>query len=273
MRYLGMDVPAKSTVWCLLDAQGEVVSEGRTPTTAPALAALVRELGPAGEVLAGQEVGTLTYLVYDAVTAAGTPLLSFNAQQLRMIAASRKKTDRRAAYWIAKALQAGMYPQPVYVPTGAIRELRALLSQRRVLHTDYNRWRYRARAYLRAGGYPAAPGATALRAALTPGNAATCGAPASLTNALALCQRQEAALRAELAQMDAALRARTQTVAPIRRLMTVPGIGPLTAAMIYVCRGVVRHHGRHDNRGKVSYVRSPTLAPSPRLARSEVSVG
>ena len=191
MRYLGMDVPAKSTVWCLLDAQGEVVSEGRTPTTAPALAALVRELGPAGEVLAGQEVGTLTYLVHDAVTAAGTPLLSFNAQQLRMIAASRKKTDRRAAYWIAKALQAGMYPQPVYVPTGAIRELRALLSQRRVLHTDYNRWRYRARAYLRAGGYPAAPGATALRAALTPGNAATCGAPASLTNALALCQRQE----------------------------------------------------------------------------------
>ena len=191
MRYLGMDVPAKSTVWCLLDAQGEVVSEGRTPTTAPALAALVRELGPAGEVLAGQEVGTLTYLVYDAVTAAGTPLLSFNAQQLRMIAASRKKTDRRAAYWIAKALQAGMYPHPVYVPTGEIRELRALLSQRRVLHADYNRWRYRARAYLRAGGYPAAPGATALRAALTPGNAATCGAPASLTNALALCQRQE----------------------------------------------------------------------------------
>ncbi len=92
MRYLGMDVHAKSTVWCLLDAQGEVVSEGRTPTTAPALAALVRELGPAGEVLAGQEVGTLTYLVHDAVTAAGTPLLSFNAQQLRMIAASRKKT-------------------------------------------------------------------------------------------------------------------------------------------------------------------------------------
>src|SRR3989442_2040619 len=86
---------------------------------------------PLPTLLAGQEVGTQTYLVHDAVTAAGTTLLSFNAQQLRMIAASRKKTDRRDAYWIAKALQSGMYPHPVYVPTGEIRELRALLSQRR----------------------------------------------------------------------------------------------------------------------------------------------
>jgi transposase len=240
VRYLGMDVHAKSTVWCLLDAQGEVVREDRTPTTAAALATLVRQLTQEDTVLAGQEVGTLTYLVHDAVTAAGTTLLSFNAQHLRMIAASRKKTDRRDAYWIAKALQSGMYPHPVYVPTGEIRELRALLSQRRVLHADYNRWRHRARTYLRAGGYRVAPGVTALRAALAPGNAGTRGAPPSLTDALALCQRQEAALRAELAQLDGALRARTQAVAAIGRLMTVPGIGPLTAAMVYAWVGDVR---------------------------------
>lgn len=240
MRYLGMDVHAKGTVWCLLDAQGEVVREGHSPTTAAALAALVRELGSVDEVLAGQEVGTLTYLVHDAVTAAGTTLLSFNAQQLRMIAASRQKTDRRDAYWIAKALQSGMYPPPVYVPTGEIRELRALLSQRRVLHADYNRWRHRARTYLRAGGYSVASGGTALRAALAPGNAATRGAPPSLTDALALCQRQEVALRAELAQMDAALQARTQAVEAIQRLKTVPGIGPLTATMVYAWGGDVR---------------------------------
>jgi hypothetical protein len=74
----------------------------------------MRELGPADQLLAGQEVGTLTYLVHDAVTAPGARLLSFNAAPLRMIAASRKKTDRRDAYWIAKALQSGMYPHPVY---------------------------------------------------------------------------------------------------------------------------------------------------------------
>jgi len=240
VRYLGMDVHAKSTVWCLVDTQGAVVREGRVPTTAPALAALVQELSQEDEVLAGQEVGTLTYLVHDAVTAAGTRLLSFNAQQLRMIAASRKKTDRRDAYWLAKALQAGMYPHPVYIPTGEIRELRALLSQRRVVHADYNRWRYRARTYLRAGGYAVAPGVAALRAALAPGHASTQGAPPSLRAALALCQRQETALRAELVQLDAALRARTEAVAAMQRLRTVPGIGPLTAATIYAWVGDVR---------------------------------
>jgi transposase len=239
VRYLGMDVHAKSTVWCLVDAQGAVTGEGRIATTPLALAGLVRGLGKEEELLAGQEVGTLTYLVYDAVTAAGTTLLSFNAQQLRSIAASRKKTDRRDAYWIAKALQSGMYPHPVYVPTGEIRELRARLSQRRVLHADYNRWRYRARSYLRAAGYAVAPGVTALRAALAE-NATTRSAPPSLTEAVALCRRQEAALRAELAQLDAALRARAGEVEAIQRLMTVPGIGPFTATMIYAWVGDVR---------------------------------
>ena len=239
MRYLGMDVHAKSTVWCLVDMPGAMMGEGRIATTAPALAALVRGLGKEEELLAGQEVGTLTYLVRDGVTAAGTTLLSFNAQQLRSIAASRKKTDRRDAYWIAKALQAGMYPHPVYVPTGEIRELRARLSQRRVLHADYNRWRYRARSYLRAGGYPVAPGVTALRAALAE-NATTRSAPPSLTDAVALCRRQEAVLRAELAQLDAALRSRAGEVEAIQRLMTVPGIGPFTATMIYAWVGDVR---------------------------------
>jgi hypothetical protein len=54
-----------------------------------------------------------------------------------MIAASRK-TDRRDAYWIA-GTHAGMYPHPVSIPTGEIRELRVLLSRRRLLKAEHNR--------------------------------------------------------------------------------------------------------------------------------------
>ena len=64
----------------------------------------------------------MAYLVHDAIAGAGVEILSFNAHQLRMIASSRKKTDRRDAYWIARALQSGMYPHPVYIPAGEIRE-------------------------------------------------------------------------------------------------------------------------------------------------------
>jgi transposase len=234
VRYLGMDVHAKSTVWCLVDPQGEVLREGKVATTVAALTALVHELGQDDELLAGQEVGTLTYLVHDALTASGTRLLSFNAHQLRMIAASRKKSDRRDAYWIAKALQSGMYPPPVYVPSGEIRDLRALLSRRRAVHADHKRWRHRARAYLRAAGCAAPSGLAALRAALARPNPALNG---SGVDALALCRRQEAALRAELQRLDVALRTRTAAIEAVQRLMTIPGVGVLVATTIYAAVG------------------------------------
>jgi hypothetical protein len=47
-------------------------------------------------------------------------------------------------------------------------------------------------------------------------------------------------LRAELAPLDATLYTRTQTVDAVRRLMTVPRIGPLTATMLYAWIGA--HH-------------------------------
>jgi hypothetical protein len=59
MRYLGMDVHSRSTAWCLLDARGETVREGKVETSAAHLAALARELSLEEEVLAGQEVGSM----------------------------------------------------------------------------------------------------------------------------------------------------------------------------------------------------------------------
>ena len=46
---------------------------------------------------------------------------SILAYHLQVIAASHKKTDKRDAYWIARTLQTGMTPHPVYIPTGQVR--------------------------------------------------------------------------------------------------------------------------------------------------------
>jgi transposase len=77
------------------------------------------------ELTAGQEVGTMCHFVHDIFTSIGVRILSFNAQQLRVIAASRKKTDKRDAFLLAKALQTGMTPLPVHVPSAAIRRFAA----------------------------------------------------------------------------------------------------------------------------------------------------
>jgi hypothetical protein len=123
------EVHTKATVWHLLDREGQTVETGKTATTGPALTTLVRRFADQDELTVGQEVGKMAYLVHDVLTAAKVRVLSFNAWHLRMVASSRKKTDRRDAYWLAKILT-GMMPHPVYIPTGEIRELRGLLSRR-----------------------------------------------------------------------------------------------------------------------------------------------
>ena len=99
---LGLDVHSGATVWCLLDEAGETAGRGKVATTAPALTALVKRLSTEDELLVGQEVGTMSYFVHDTITAAGMSLLSFDARMLRMIASSRKKTDRRDAFWLER---------------------------------------------------------------------------------------------------------------------------------------------------------------------------
>ena len=159
MKYLGLDVHGKATVFCLLNAEGEVVERGSLPTTAPDLTKLIQRLSSIDTLLCGQEVGTMTHFVHDVVTSAGAKILSFNAQHLRMIAASRKKTDRRDAYWIAKSLQTGLMPHAVHIPTTEVRRLRSLLAQRRALAAERKRWLLRARSHLREIGTPIAKGA------------------------------------------------------------------------------------------------------------------
>ncbi len=234
-----MDVHSKSTTWCLLDAGGEVVREGTVETTAAALTALVKELAGEEAILAGQEVGTMSYLVHDALVAAGTKVLSFNAAQLRMIAASRKKTDRRDAYWIAKALGSGMYPHPVYIPTGEIRELRAMLTRRRMLQAERNRWQYRARAALRASGRTLRTGGHYLRRSLKGYLAPASDLEAPLRETLALCQRQEVSLGLELRRVESELRQRGRSIDAITRLKTIPAVGDLVATTIHAWVGEI----------------------------------
>jgi len=234
-----MDVHSRSTVWCLLDASGEVVAEGKVETRPKDLTALVRELTAEEELVVGQEVGTMAYLVHDALVATGTKILSFNAAQLRMIASSRKKTDRRDAYWIGRALASGMYPQPVYIPTGEIRELRALLKRRRMVQSDRNRWQYRARACLRASGFTPRLGAHYLRKSMPSYLAEDSALEASRRPMLELCQRQEVALAAELRAVETELREKAREVDAIARLKTIPGVGDLVATTIYAWVGEI----------------------------------
>jgi transposase len=200
---------------------------------------VVRRLGETEPVLVGQEVGSMAYLVYDAVTATGTRILSFNAWHLRMIASSRKKTDRRDAYWIAKALQTGMTPTPVYLPTGEVRELRQLLSRRQALATERTRWVLRSRSYLAAAGYPSARAHRSVTRLIATLLKDRDGIDVTLLQSLELCERMHATASQELARIDATLSERAERIEVVQRLQTIPAVGEKVALMIYAWVGDV----------------------------------
>src|SRR5690606_22537941 len=151
---------------------------------------------------------------------------------------SRKKTDRRDAYWIARALQTGMMPHPVYIPYGEVRELRGLLHRREVIQRDYNRWRNRAKAQMRSSGVLVGRGVRSLKVAMeTHLEACTAGVDGLLLDGIGLCERNMELLKEELDHMDAMLNRRTEGIDAIRRMMTIPGVGDVVAVTIYACVG------------------------------------
>jgi transposase len=235
-----MDVHGKATVFCLLNAEGEVVDRGSLPTTAPDLTKLIQRLSSIDTLLCGQEVGTMTYFVHDVVTSAGAKILSFNAQHLRMIAASRKKTDRRDAYWIAKSLQTGLMPHAVHIPTTEVRRLRSLLAQRRSLAAERKRWLLRARSHLRAIGTPIAKGAGKITRKLEQLLACPDGLDADRADALELRARQEQQLRAELRKLEKTLYGEARRIDAVRRLRTSPAVGPWVGLALYAWVGDIR---------------------------------
>jgi transposase len=240
VRYLGLDVHGKVTVYCLLDAEGNAVERGSAPTTVLDLSELVRRLSQHGELMAGQEVGTMCHFVHDIFTALGVRILSFNAQHLRVIASSRKKTDKRDAFWIAKCLQTGMMPHPVHIPTANVRKLRSLLAQRNALATERKRWLLRARSYLRGVGVLVPKGVRKIARMLEDAIGRPDGLDDFVVDALELCARQERQLASELARIDDALQREAEQVDEIRRLKTIPAVGDRVAIAIYAAIGDIR---------------------------------
>lgn len=240
MRYLGIDVHSTASVWCLLDEHGEQAARGRIETDYDTLKALATKLGANEPLIAGHEVGTQVYLVHDAFTDAGVDIRAFNAAHLRMIAASRKKTDKRDAYWIARSLQTGMTPHPVHIPRGEVRTLRRLLAQRGALIEDRKRWQARARAHLRARGILVARGKENIQRHIAAMTANPEGVDPDLLSALGMCERAMDLLDEELGHIDGVLDERVRDNAIIQRLCTIPGIGQLVAIHIYAAIDDIR---------------------------------
>jgi transposase len=127
MYFIGLDVHKKTISYCVKDAAGRVHQEGRIGSTRRELDAWVGSL-PQPRTIA-MEATIFTGWIYDHLLPHAEAVKVAHPLMLRAIAAAKKKNDRIDAGKIADCLRCDFLPECHMAPT-AIRERRRILRYR-----------------------------------------------------------------------------------------------------------------------------------------------
>lgn len=132
MNYCGIDLGGVSSYAFVMDDQGHKLWSGPVETAKATLAWLVAKFLSNGLTIA-IEAGNQTAWVHEELVKLGATVFVVNPNQVKLIAESRRKTDKIDARILCELLRIGGLPCPVHMPGPEARELRGLLVARRQL--------------------------------------------------------------------------------------------------------------------------------------------
>lgn len=132
MNYCGLDIAGVSSYVFVTDAQGRKRSAGPVATTRMALESRLRPYLRDGLAVA-IEAGNQTAWIYEVLAALGAKVTVVNPTKVKLIAESRRKTDKVDAKILCELLRLNGLPEPVHMPGKETRALRGLLVARRQL--------------------------------------------------------------------------------------------------------------------------------------------
>jgi transposase len=132
MFYCGLDIAGLSSFVFVTDAHGKKVAVGPVATTRAAFEARFKPFVRSGLAIA-IEAGNQTAWIYEVLVALGAQVTVVNPNKVKLIAESRRKTDKVDAKILCALLRLGGLPEPVHMPGKETRALRGLLVARRQL--------------------------------------------------------------------------------------------------------------------------------------------
>ena len=223
--FAGLDVSVKDTSVCIVDGEGRIVREGKVASEPEALLAMLKN--PAYHFKRiGLEAGPLSQWLYGALAEAGLPVVCVETRHMQaVLKAQINKTDRNDARGIAQMMRVGLY-RPVHVKTLRGQKLRMLLTHRRLLQSKAIAIENDLRGTLRNFGLKVGMVGTVKFEARIKELVENLPDFAELVEPLLIVRR---ALRQQIVILHRRLLAIVRDDEVCRRLMTVPGVGPVVA--------------------------------------------
>ena len=132
MDYCGIDLAGLSSYVYVTDDRGKKRTAGEVATDQVAFERRLRRFVRGGLSIA-IEAGNQTVWVYEALVEMGAKVTVVNPAKVKLIAESRRKTDKIDAKILCELLRIDALPTPVHMPNRETRALRGLLVARRQL--------------------------------------------------------------------------------------------------------------------------------------------
>jgi transposase len=223
--FAGLDVSVKETSVCIVDDTGRIVREVKVASEPEALLVVLRNLAYHFKRI-GLEAGPLSQWLYSAFAEAGLPVICVETRHMRaVLKAQINKTDRNDARGIAQMMRVGLY-RPVHVKTLRSQKLRMLLTHRKLLQSKAIAIENDLRSTLRNFGLKVGMvGAVKFEARI---KELVENLPdlAALVEPMLIVRR---VLHEQLGILHRRLLDIVRNDDVCRRLMTVPGVGPVVA--------------------------------------------
>jgi transposase len=223
--FAGLDVSVKETSVCIADEIGHVVREVKVASEPEALLPVLKNEAYHFKRI-GLEAGPLSQSIFSTFAEVGLPVICVETRHMRAALKARiNKTDRNDARGIAQMMRVGLY-RPVHVKTLRSQKLRMLLTHRKLLQSKAIAIDDDLRATLRNFGLKVGHGGNGEVRGTHQG---ACRKPGGLGRPCEPLLIVRRLLREQLGLLHRRLLATVRNDEVCRRLMTIPGVGPVVA--------------------------------------------
>jgi transposase len=223
--YVGIDVSMEQSSVCIVDARGKIVKEAKVASEPDVLATFFRKLRFTVKQI-GLEAGPLSQWLHAGLKRAGFDAILLETRHVKAaLSAMTVKTDRKDARGLAQLMRMGWF-RPVHAKSMGSQEVRALLVARKQLLGRLIDLELSIRGILRGFGLKVGP---VTRKEFEHRIRELVSGQVTLERIAGAMLSARASLKAEYEKLHRAVLTIVREDAVCRRLMTVPGVGPLVA--------------------------------------------